>query len=562
MTRLPQPGKDAGQWGDILNDYLSQSHNTDGTLKDNVVGASQLQDNAVTDATIAPGAITKATVGLANVDNTSDSAKPVSTVQQAALDLKADTTALTGKLNTSDLDAQTAAKITTDGTATQAALLSTIGTEITAWDLAPADERPNPFPGAYMSHSKGGVVGTNGRVPVAFRLDDWQDNIISTGFIDKMKTRGLFGSIVLVTELGANNWNRVVTWETLRTWNQQNGMEVWSHGTNHVTPWDPDPETYRDNLVREIITSKETIEAQGIRCMGWAMPGVAEHDGTPGYETYLSREGHWNTTAGKLLTATYALVETDMTGEYRVLPSNQRYGLGHITITDGIGLQTAKNYLDEAIRLGYGVEFMLHVGNIGSGSNMNMAAIESFLDYVVAQREAGLIEVVQPSTLPYCDPDRSRRRNLLRNNDFTKPVSPSFVGMGNWTGVDGVNRQVVDVANGPGGSAAKVLRVSASGFAGQHANNAIGTGIAGQVFLLDFWARSTGANSSVRFYAQAANVADFNFQNANLAVTSEWQRFRFPFAPPPTLDVINIGFGYGYYATAAVEFADINCYVA
>lgn len=48
MSRLPQPGKDAGTWGDILNDYLSQAHTSDGSLKDNIVGASQLQDNAVT----------------------------------------------------------------------------------------------------------------------------------------------------------------------------------------------------------------------------------------------------------------------------------------------------------------------------------------------------------------------------------------------------------------------------------------------------------------------------------------------------------------------------------
>lgn len=33
MARLPQPGGDQGSWGDILNDYLSQSHNADGTLK-------------------------------------------------------------------------------------------------------------------------------------------------------------------------------------------------------------------------------------------------------------------------------------------------------------------------------------------------------------------------------------------------------------------------------------------------------------------------------------------------------------------------------------------------
>ena len=33
MPRLPQPGGDAGNWGAILNDYLSVEHNADGTLK-------------------------------------------------------------------------------------------------------------------------------------------------------------------------------------------------------------------------------------------------------------------------------------------------------------------------------------------------------------------------------------------------------------------------------------------------------------------------------------------------------------------------------------------------
>ncbi len=98
-TRLPTPGSDAGQWGNILNEFLAQSHTADGALKPNVVGASQLQDNsvgsaqlqdnAVTAATITPGTITKVTIGLDSVDNTADTAKPVSTAQQAALDLKA-----------------------------------------------------------------------------------------------------------------------------------------------------------------------------------------------------------------------------------------------------------------------------------------------------------------------------------------------------------------------------------------------------------------------------------------------------------------------------------------
>lgn len=42
MPRLPQPGSDQGKWGDILNDYLSQSHNPNGTLKPGIVTTSNL----------------------------------------------------------------------------------------------------------------------------------------------------------------------------------------------------------------------------------------------------------------------------------------------------------------------------------------------------------------------------------------------------------------------------------------------------------------------------------------------------------------------------------------
>lgn len=48
MARLPQPGGDDGSWGSILNDYLAQAHNSDGTLKNNSVTAAQLAPNAVT----------------------------------------------------------------------------------------------------------------------------------------------------------------------------------------------------------------------------------------------------------------------------------------------------------------------------------------------------------------------------------------------------------------------------------------------------------------------------------------------------------------------------------
>lgn len=42
MARLPQPGSDNGNWGNILNDFLAQSHNTDGSLKNDVVSETKL----------------------------------------------------------------------------------------------------------------------------------------------------------------------------------------------------------------------------------------------------------------------------------------------------------------------------------------------------------------------------------------------------------------------------------------------------------------------------------------------------------------------------------------
>ncbi len=48
MARLPQPGSDSGTWGSILNDFLSQAHNSDGTIKDGVVPEAALSSAAQT----------------------------------------------------------------------------------------------------------------------------------------------------------------------------------------------------------------------------------------------------------------------------------------------------------------------------------------------------------------------------------------------------------------------------------------------------------------------------------------------------------------------------------
>ncbi len=42
MARLPKPGGDEGNWGDVLNAFLKHAHNSDGTLKDTGVLSEKL----------------------------------------------------------------------------------------------------------------------------------------------------------------------------------------------------------------------------------------------------------------------------------------------------------------------------------------------------------------------------------------------------------------------------------------------------------------------------------------------------------------------------------------
>lgn len=59
MARLPVPGADAGQWGQILNEYLAEAHNSDGSLKDNVVDSNSIANGSVAETNLAPAVVSK-----------------------------------------------------------------------------------------------------------------------------------------------------------------------------------------------------------------------------------------------------------------------------------------------------------------------------------------------------------------------------------------------------------------------------------------------------------------------------------------------------------------------
>lgn len=74
-------------WGTTLNTALDYLDSSTTSLSNTVSGKAPLASPAFTGTVTG---VTKTMVGLSNVDNTSDSSKPVSTAQQTALDLKLD----------------------------------------------------------------------------------------------------------------------------------------------------------------------------------------------------------------------------------------------------------------------------------------------------------------------------------------------------------------------------------------------------------------------------------------------------------------------------------------
>ncbi len=60
MPRLPVPGSDENTWGQILNDFLTIAHDSDGTVKAGAIDTSALQSNSVSGDKLQDGSVTDA----------------------------------------------------------------------------------------------------------------------------------------------------------------------------------------------------------------------------------------------------------------------------------------------------------------------------------------------------------------------------------------------------------------------------------------------------------------------------------------------------------------------
>ncbi|MGH4140989.1 polysaccharide deacetylase family protein [Clostridium sp.] len=384
--------------------------------------------------------------------------------------------------------------------------------------------------------SKGGVIGTAGKGVVALRFDDYQD-AFGAKIYPLLLSRGLPCSMALISRFNtAQSWGKDTTWAEVKNWNR-NGVEIWSHGTDHK---DYSKHGYA-GLYSQIVTSKLEIEAQNIKVVGWALPGVRPSTKNLPYNG-LTKPSDYNSTPGKLLMQTYAITEAYAYKAPRVLPSHIFHGLGHMTISDGSGegLEIAKTAINVATKNKSGIELMCHIGNLGKKGNMTISQFTAMLDYIKTQWDNGSIEVLTPSGLCFADPNTSTRLKLNSDTSFEGLTVASPTAWGDtkkWTG------KTIGTSGGRTGE--NFLRITSN-----CTNSAVTQKIdyldklkvSGEQFVFEGWFRPHGKGNTIGMVQIEDSNSSKKLKIINRVVNNapSWKRVRFVFGIPPNTKSITL----------------------
>lgn len=380
-----------------------------------------------------------------------------------------------------------------------------------------------------MQRVKGEVIGTKGKGVVALRFDDYQ-SVFGTSIFPLLIDRGLPCSMALISRFDtAQPWGANASWDDVRTWNQ-NGVEIWSHGTDHK---DYIRQSFL-GLYREIVVSKAEIEAQNMKVQGWALPGVTPiSDATP-YNS-LTKPEDFNSIPGRLVMQTYALSEAYAYPPQRVLPSNIYHGLNHFTVSDKATLEMAKNAVQYAVETKTGIELMCHAGNLDKPGNMTLAQFVELLDYIKDQWDRGAIEVLTPSGLCFADPESSYRLQFSENGSFEELTEAKPT---QWSAFGQLSKQTIESTGGRTGSRFLRIKSADSGLT-QKISLLNRPGTAGEQLLFEGWYRNDG-NAIAAVQIQDAEGQNFSVTRQFSGSGSTWKRARFAFGIPPTVKELTI----------------------
>lgn len=383
---------------------------------------------------------------------------------------------------------------------------------------------------------KGAVVGTNGKGVISLRFDDYQ-NIFQKEIYPLLVERGLPASMSLISRFNTQQpWGMKTTWDQVRDWNK-NGIEIWSHGTDHKNYA---PKGYA-GLYEEIVTSKTEIENQGIKVMGFALPGVAPGKGKAPLYNGLTKPSDYNSVEGRLIMKTYNLSEAYaycLSGQ-RDLPTQIYHGISHLTVSDGNNNSLEKSIrdVDYAINNKTGLELMCHAGSLGLPGNKTLSEFTTLLDYIKTKWDDGSIEVLTPSSLNFADPSINTRLTLTSNQIEAWNRTPNSI------------RIIQAVGSKSGNEFISVHSYSNNTGVTQKINTSDKLRVSGEQFVFEGWARTNGEG------IKSVQIKEIKL-NKDIKVDSSWTRVRFVFGIPANIKTITLSL-YGN-AGETIDWDDVS----
>lgn len=255
---------------------------------------------------------------------------------------------------------------------------------------------------------KGGTIGTDGKAVVSLRFDDAAGDF-ATKILPLLEARQLpFSRITTTDRVGNEAGGENDSWSNIQSYCIRAGGEVWNHGKTHGNA--DNPAAVDAEITGALETLRQRLPKLVIDC--WSPPG-GQTSGWTGYMPVETIEQLTATYAGQQIMAHHAIgsgyfMDTWFPPLDGVLRDGEIYNS-----CDARDDTYTKGLVDKAVNMTAGVVLMWHSNNIGSGSNMTIAQFTAVLDYLVAKRDAGDIEVLTVSGMAVADSATDYRADPL-----------------------------------------------------------------------------------------------------------------------------------------------------
>ncbi|ASR80080.1 tail protein [Arthrobacter phage Correa] len=271
--------------------------------------------------------------------------------------------------------------------------------------------------------SLGGSIGTDGKAVVAFAFDH-NNTKFQEIVLPMLRSRGIpatMAQFVNVFTPDPGYTNDVSTgygWTDVQNACLRDGVEVFSHG------WTHQDQNTQAAYEKEILDSRTQLEANMplVRVKGFIVPGVVGTSLWGNFNNNLNNFDVWRSTeAGRLVASNYGSANG---GGAQIQPLNTGATLGWVRrfIDDDTSSATQINVIKTAQLLGQASVIALHPSQLDRGAGYITSQVFSeILDYVMAEWDAGRLEVLTVTGMLHADTERKTRNNLVRDTNFTIP---------------------------------------------------------------------------------------------------------------------------------------------